>query len=217
MFRGSSARIPCSSTNGFRAGPRMGRRAHARSQRGFGVAAWTGAWPVRRPPLSADSGRRRHLPASARTSRLVSSLAVVAPAGHPDFCEIHNEIIALRILRGDFLDRVSYPEARWPARDGPESTPLARRRGRASSASRCVSGGVTATAGKSVFCASCSACCVDHHDADAAIHRAARICLVEQHRRRQSHHARDAFGWRPADSIERRAALARSVDRSQFV
>jgi len=24
--------------------------------------------------------------------------------------EIHNEIIALRILRGDFLDRVSYPE-----------------------------------------------------------------------------------------------------------
>jgi len=37
-------------------------------------------------------------------------LPVLRRLGIRTSAEIHNEIIALRILRGDFLDRVSYPE-----------------------------------------------------------------------------------------------------------
>ena len=37
-------------------------------------------------------------------------LPILRRLGLRTSAEIHNEIIALRILRGDFLDRVSYPE-----------------------------------------------------------------------------------------------------------
>ena len=153
--------------------------------------------------------------------------------------EIHQEILALRILRGDFVEPAR-PTRRacspWLAStddlrfaggsrevldrsifDGRAHGRVGARRFGGQSTGGFSSAAARAVAGRSVLLASCSASCVSTTMLMRRLIGAARIVLVEQHRGGEADHARDLLGGEPAASSARRAALARSVDRSQLV